>query len=472
MLPACPGGALANAAALVAGKVPVNLNFTAGESSRNSAARQCDIRVVVTSRSFLEKAGLETPHGAVYLEDLAATVSLPEKLAAALAVLLLPVRIIERLLRGRQGTTSSDTHSPATIIFSSGSTGEPKGVTLSHHAILSNVEGLEQVLRFDRRDRLLAALPFFHSLGFTGTIWLPLLVGGAAIYHSNPMDGRTIGRLVQRHGATVLLATPTFCRTYIRTCTREQFASLRLVMVGAEKLREATATAFRERFGLDLLEGYGCTEMAPVIAVNVPDVRQRRVRQVGAKRGTVGHPLPHVAARIVHPSTGDALPAGREGLILVRGPNVMLGYWGRPELTREVFRDGWYVTGDIGRLDADGFLTITDRLSRFAKIAGEMIPLGRVEEAVARALGQGDCAAAAVSDERRGERLVVLYVRDDLSPRDLRRRLEQSRLPPLWLPRQADLIPVEAIPTLGTGKVNLRRVRALALELTRGLAAS
>lgn len=467
MLPASPGGALANAAALLAGKVPVNLNFTSGEASWTSAMKQCGICRVVTSRLFLEKAGLEAPRGAVFLEDLAGGIGAVEKALAA-AALILPVRTIERMCRKVKAGEPATTHSPATIVFSSGSTGEPKGVSLSHHAILSNLEGIGQVLRIGRQDRILASLPLFHSLGFTGTVWLPLVRGFAAIYHPNPMDGRTIGRLVRRHRATVLIATPTFCRAYTRTCTRKQLSSLRRVIVGAEKLHESTAAAFRERFGLELLEGYGCTELAPVVAVNVPDVRQAGLRQVGTKPGTVGHPLPDVTVRIVDPETGRTLPPGEEGLVLVKGPNVMLGYWGRPEETRAAFRDGWYVTGDMGRLDSDGFLTITDRLSRFGKIGGEMVPLGRVEEAVSKAIGEGDCAAAAVPDTRKGERLVVLYAGTELPPRTLWRRLRSSGLPKLWLPRRESLVPVEAIPTLGTGKVDLRRVRALALEHARG----
>jgi acyl-[acyl-carrier-protein]-phospholipid O-acyltransferase/long-chain-fatty-acid--[acyl-carrier-protein] ligase len=471
MLPASPGGALANVAALLAGKVPVNLNFTAGETSWRSAMEQCGIRSVVTSRRFLEKAGVGAPPGAVYLEDLAEGVGGAEKIVASAAALLLPAGAVERLCRADRAAAEPDTHSPATIVFSSGSTGEPKGVVLSHHAILSNVEGIGQVLGVGRDDRILASLPFFHSLGFTGTIWLPLLRGFAAVYHPNPVEGRVIGRLVQRHHATILLATPTFCRTYVRSCSREQLSSLRRVVVGAEKLHEATARSFRERFGLDLLEGYGCTETAPVVAVNVPDVGRPGHRQTGTKAGSVGHPLPDVSVRIVDPESGAALPAGEDGLVLVKGPNLMLGYWGRPELTREAFRDGWYVTGDLGRLDEDGFLTITDRLSRFGKIAGEMVPLGRVEEAVAELLGGGECAAAAVPDRKKGERLVVLYTSAELSPRKLWRRLRGSALPKLWVPQRESLVPVKAIPTLGTGKVDLRAVRDLALELTRSEAA-
>jgi acyl-[acyl-carrier-protein]-phospholipid O-acyltransferase/long-chain-fatty-acid--[acyl-carrier-protein] ligase len=469
MLPASPGGALANAAALLAGKVPVNLNFTAGQDSWRSAMEQCGIRRVVTSRRFLEKAGLETPRGAVLLEDLAAGIGRGEKALLAAAALLLPLRSLERIGRPGARAASVTSDSPATVLFSSGSTGEPKGVILSHHAILSNLEGIGQVLGIGRRDdRILAALPFFHSLGFTGTIWLPLVRGFAAVYHPNPMDGRTIGRLIERHRATVLIATPTFCRAYTRSCTRDQLSSLRRVIVGAEKLHESTARAFRERFGLELLEGYGCTETAPVVAVNVPDVRQAGVRQTGTKPGTVGHPLPEVSVRIVDSDTGRSLPTGEDGLVLVKGPNLMSGYWGRPEQTRAAFRDGWYVTGDIGRLDGDGFLTITDRLSRFGKIAGEMVPLGRVEEAVAEALGEGECAAAAVPDARRGERLVVLYTGTELSPRKLWKRLKSCALPKLWIPQAESLVAVETIPTLGTGKVDLRRVRALALEHARG----
>jgi acyl-[acyl-carrier-protein]-phospholipid O-acyltransferase/long-chain-fatty-acid--[acyl-carrier-protein] ligase len=308
-------------------------------------------------------------------------------------------------------------------------------------------------------------LPFFHSFGFTVTIWFPLLSGFGVVYHPNPTDARAIGELVQKYKATLLLTTPTFCGTYTRKCSAEEFASLRYVLVGAEKLRQPVADAFREKFGVELLEGYGCTEMSPVVAVNVPDFNSGKDTQTGTKAGTVGHPLPGVAACIVDPVTFAPLPPNTEGLLLVKGSNRMLGYLNQPDRTADVFRDGWYITGDIALLDDEGFLRITDRLSRFSKIGGEMVPHLRVEEAILKVLGDAQCVVTGIPDDSRGERLVVLYVHATLTPAELYVQISETEMPRLWLPKRENLYPVDALPQLGTGKLDLRGVRNRAQEL-------
>jgi acyl-[acyl-carrier-protein]-phospholipid O-acyltransferase/long-chain-fatty-acid--[acyl-carrier-protein] ligase len=262
----------------------------------------------------------------------------------------------------------------------------------------------------------------------------------------------------------MLIATPTFCQSYVRRCTKEQFAHLKYAIVGAEKLRAPLATAFREKFGIDLLEGYGCTEMSPVVAVNRPNVAHDREQQIGMKPGSVGHPIPGVAAKVVDQITGEGPLVGREGLLLVRGANMMKGYLGEPERTAEVIRDGWYVTGDIAKIDEDGFVYITDRLSRFSKIGGEMVPHIKVEEAINGILGDSASVVTAVPDVSRGERLVAFYSKPDVAAETVWERLCQSELPKLWIPKRECLLPIDAIPTLGTGKVDLRRVKALANE--------
>ncbi|MGH7768222.1 MAG: AMP-binding protein, partial [Candidatus Binatia bacterium] len=313
--------------------------------------------------------------------------------------------------------------------------------------------------------RMMGVLPFFHSFGFSGTLWFPLIAGFGAVYHPNPLDAKTIGELVAKYKATILISTPTFYAAYLKRCSPEQFASLRFAVAGAEKVREPLAREFKEKYGLDLLEGYGCTEMAPVISVNIPDVDHGSEHQTGLKRGTVGHPIPGVAARVVDPDTGETLPAGREGLLLVKGPNRMLGYLGDPEKTREVFRDGWYVTGDIATIDEEGFIRITDRLSRFSKIGGEMVPHIKLEEAVNRILGDQSCVVVSAPDEQKGERLVVLYIRKEIAPEELWSRLNQTDLPKLWIPRRDSFFLVEEIPLLGTGKVDLNQAKKMAVEM-------
>jgi acyl-[acyl-carrier-protein]-phospholipid O-acyltransferase/long-chain-fatty-acid--[acyl-carrier-protein] ligase len=314
-------------------------------------------------------------------------------------------------------------------------------------------------------------LPFFHTFGCTATLWFPLVQGLTAVYHPNPMDGRAVGRLVQRYRIDLLLATPTFCRAYERSCSPEQLSSLRYVLVGAERLPETTARLFRERFGKELLEGYGCTEMAPVVSVNVPDLASGAGLQRGHRPGTVGQPLPGVSVRVVDRESGAPLPPGCEGLLLVRGPNRMLGYWKRPEETAQALCQGWYLTGDVGAVDEDGFVRITDRASRFSKVAGEMVPHGRIEEAVGRLIGGAPCAVISLPEARKGERLVVVYARQEISPERLREDLARAGLPRLWLPRRESLFPVASIPTLASGKADLRKIRALALALTADSAA-
>jgi acyl-[acyl-carrier-protein]-phospholipid O-acyltransferase/long-chain-fatty-acid--[acyl-carrier-protein] ligase len=395
---------------------------------------------------------------------------LGERIGAFLSSFL-PVGLLESSLgRGKRPVELDDL---ATIIFSSGSTGEPKGVMLSHYNIGSNIQQLEQVLGLTHQDRVLGVLPFFHSFGFTGTLCLPAVVGVGAVYHSNPLDAKTIGPLVKKHKLTFLLATPTFLQLYMRGCGAEDFGSLRLVMTGAEKLPERLATAFEEKFGIRPLEGYGCTECGPGVAVNTDDFRSAGFMQVGGKRGKIGHPLPGVSVHIVDPQNGTPLPLGQAGLMLVRGPNIMQGYLGRPEKTAEVLKDGWYVTGDIAALDEDGFLQITDRLSRFSKIGGEMVPHIRVEEQLHELAGvtEQTFAVAGVPDEKKGERLVVLHKLADGTLQATLEKLAQSDLPNLWKPRPDQFFHVEALPYLGTGKIDLRKVKEMAVAFAAGTTA-
>jgi acyl-[acyl-carrier-protein]-phospholipid O-acyltransferase/long-chain-fatty-acid--[acyl-carrier-protein] ligase len=464
LLPASVGGALANIAVLMAGKVPVNLNFTAGTESTTQALRQCGIRTILTSRLFLIKAKLEPMDGMIFIEDAVSRVRMPEKIIASFLAFVLP----SRLLLAVYGAGDPKADSLATVIFSSGSTGAPKGVMLSHHNVLSNIEAFAQLFWVTRKDRMMGVLPFFHSFGFTGTLWFPLLSGFGVAYHPNPLDAKTIGEMVAKYKATILISTPTFYAAYLRRIPPEQFSSLRYAIVGAEKLREPLAKDFKEKYGRDLLEGYGCTETAPVVSVNIPDVEEASEHQTGLKPGTVGHPIPGVAVKVVDTETGAPLSSGEEGLLLVKGPNRMLGYLGQPELTKKVFRDGWYVTGDIASIDDDGFIKITDRLSRFSKIGGEMVPHIKVEEAINRILGDQSSVVMAAPDEQKGERLVVLYTNKQIAPEELWAKLNQSDLPKLWIPKRDGFFLVDEIPLLGSGKVDLKRAKAIALERSAG----
>jgi acyl-[acyl-carrier-protein]-phospholipid O-acyltransferase/long-chain-fatty-acid--[acyl-carrier-protein] ligase len=467
LLPPSVAGALVNVATLLAGRTSVNLNYTVGRAGLESAVKQTGLRTIVSSRQFIEKAKLELPDGVtwLWLEDLAPTITTGQKAIALLLALAAPIRVIERACGQVRPTTMDDL---ATIIYSSGSTGEPKGVMLSHFSIDSNIEATSQVLHMSRNDKALGILPFFHSFGYL-IFWFCTRNGVGMIFHPSPLDGGVIGELIQTYRVTLLVATPTFLQLYQRRCTPEQFSTLRVVLTGAEKLQPRLAQAFEDKFGIKPVEGYGVTECAPVIAVNCPDFRASGFYQSASRRGTVGQPLPGVSVRIVDPDSSEVLPPGKPGMLWVKGPNVMSGYLGREDLTAKVLRDGWYITGDIATLDEDGFLTITDRLSRFSKIGGEMVPHGRVEEALQEAAGAETqvFAVTAVPDEKKGERLAVLHTLPEERIPAVLEKVAASGLPNLFIPHRHSFIKVEMLPVLGTGKLDLRSLKRIALECLR-----
>jgi acyl-[acyl-carrier-protein]-phospholipid O-acyltransferase/long-chain-fatty-acid--[acyl-carrier-protein] ligase len=464
LLPPSVPGALVNVAAPLCGKTTVNLNYTVGKSGLEAAVRLAGIRTIVSSHTFIEKAKLELPDGptTVWLEDVANTIGPGKKLLAACLALCAPARLIEMACGQRTPTTVDDL---ATIIFSSGSTGEPKGVMLSHFSVDANAQGATQVLHLYEKERVLGILPFFHSFGYL-VFWFVMFNNAGIVFHPSPLDAVAIGELVRRYRISFLVTTPTFLQLYARRCTPEQFSSLRVIVTGAEKLPARLAQAFEDQFGIGPIEGYGVTECAPVIAVNCPDFRAAGYYQPAARRGTVGQPLPGVSVKIVDPDSFVSLPPGTPGMLLVKGPNVMSGYLGREDLTASVMRDGWYVTGDIAVLDDDGFLTITDRLSRFSKIGGEMVPHGKVEEALQHASGSDMqvFAVTGIPDERKGEQLAVIHTLDESRIPDILARLPHDGLPNLFIPSRANFVKVDALPVLGTGKMDLRSLKRIALE--------
>jgi acyl-[acyl-carrier-protein]-phospholipid O-acyltransferase/long-chain-fatty-acid--[acyl-carrier-protein] ligase len=384
----------------------------------------------------------------VFVEDFLTAIPLTTKLRTALAVKLLPAAILARTYATDPGPDDL-----ATVIFSSGSTGVPKGVMLTHRNILSNIDSAMQVFRLTDHDVMIGVLPFFHAFGFTATLWLPLVNGFGVAYHPNPTDAKTIGDIAAKYRGTIIISTPTFYASYVRKIQPEQFVHMRYAVVGAEKLRPPIAAAFRDRFGLDLIEGYGCTEMSPVVAVNMPEPRP----------GSVGRPLPGVSARVVDPVSAEGPLIGEEGMLLVSGPNRMLGYLDDPGLTASVFNGEWYATGDIATIDGDGFIRITDRLSRFSKIAGEMVPHMKVEEEIQALLEEGHTATVvSVPDESRGERLIAFYSDPGLTPAALWEKLTATSLPRLWIPKREDLRPLASIPTLGSGKLDIQSLKKMA----------
>jgi acyl-[acyl-carrier-protein]-phospholipid O-acyltransferase/long-chain-fatty-acid--[acyl-carrier-protein] ligase len=462
-LPPTLGGAIANIAVQFLGKVTVNLNYTSSEDVVQSAMRQCEIKHVLTSKLFLHKVKLDPGPGVefVYLEEFRKQVTQWLRYKTAASVLLLPGWLQERVC----GLAKHRIDSLATVIFSSGTTGDPKGVMLSHDNLAANIESMIQATHIRPADRLLGVLPFFHSFGHTVTLWGPFQLGASACYHVDPRQAKEIGELCKKYACTIFLTTPTFLRFCLRRCEADDFKTLRILMCGAEKLSQTFAQEFEERFGVLPLEGYGCTELSPAAAANVPDWEEKGRKQIGNRPGTIGQPLPGIAGMIVDPDTFGELPVGQEGLLLIYGATVMMGYLGKPDKTKEVIRDGWYVTGDIAKFDEDGFITITDRLSRFSKIGGEMVPHQKIEDVLHEIIGTHErhFVVIGVPDPSKGERLLVFHLPlIGISTHELWQKLNSRGLPNLWVPRERDFSVLPELPVLGSGKVDLKGLKELA----------
>ncbi len=461
LLPPSVGAVVVNAALTIDRRVVVNLNYTVTSDVLNACIAQCKIRHVLTSRRMLERSPLKLEAELVFVEDLKQRMTLVDKIAAA-AAWVLPAAILERLL----GLTAVRPDDVAAVMFTSGSTGVPKGVMLTHGNIGSNLKAVEKLMHFTRSDVLLGVLPLFHSFGYTAALWTVLAFDPLGVYHYTPLEPRQIGALCRKYRGTILIAPPTFLRSYLRRCEPDDLRSLEVVFAGAEKLPPELAAAFEERFGVLPVEGYGTTELSPVVSGNQPPLRDPSPDRSGNRIGTIGRPLDGINVKVIDLGTGDDLPRGHQGMLLVRGPNVMKGYLNRPDLTAEVMRGDWYVTGDVASIDSDGFITITGRTSRFSKIGGEMVPHMGVETALRKALGDDDhetqLAVTAVHDDRRGERIVVLHTGLQLPPTDICRAMIAGGLPPLWVPSPDSFRQVAAIPLLGTGKLDLARLREVA----------
>ena len=475
LLPPSVGGAVINAAITLSGRTAVNLNYTLSEEVVNYCIRESGLKHVLASRKFLEKRPMDLDVEVVCVEDLVPRAGWFLKVVSWLKANICPAWCLEQSL----GLSDVKPDDLLTIIFTSGSTGEPKGAMLSHRNVSSNVAAVNQLFNLTADDTILGVLPFFHSFGYTGLLWLPLALEPTCVYHFNPLDGRMVGKLCEQHGVTMMLATPTFLRTYLKRCKPEQLKKLDLVVVGAEKMPIDLAKAFKDKFAVMPTEGFGTTELSPVVAANVPDHRAQASDGQGTRLGTVGKPLPGVRAKVVDPDSGEELGNNADGLLQIKGPNVMLGYLNQQEKTEEVIRDGWYDTGDIAQIDEDGFISITGRLSRFSKIGGEMVPHIKVEEHLAAIAESGEhsdeddevtirLAVTSVPDVRKGERLIVLYTSLGMTVEEIVKKLGATELPKIWLPSADSYLKVDGIPLLGTGKLDLKAIQQMALESSGG----
>ena len=469
LLPSSGGGAIASMAILLLGKTIVNFNFTAGKKALQSAAKQAEVKHIYTSRKFLDKMqerGIDLESffpdsKLLMLEDIKEEISTLSRIGTLLKSIILPANIIQNSYFKK--VSMNDT---AAILFSSGSEGSPKGVELSHSNIAANAKQAAIELEAADTDVIMSTLPTFHAFGFAITTLMPLSEGIPIVCHADPKDVTTIASGIQKYSGTILVGTPTFLRMYSinKKVKPESMQSLRLVVAGAEKLRSEVRDGFESKFNMPVYEGYGTTETSPGASVNLPDINTPH--KLRNRPGTVGKAFSGTEFRIVDPDSLEPIPTGEDGLILIGGPQIMKGYLKMPEKTAEVIEliDGfrWYRTGDKGHLDEDGFLTIVDRYSRFAKIGGEMISLTTVEEEILDVLNTKDLeiAATCLPDQRKGEKIVLLAT-NNLDESHFKKLLSDAKVNPLYHPAQVIL--VDEIPKLGSGKTDFGATKKIAL---------
>ena len=471
VLPPGKAGFIANLAVLFAGKTPVNLNFTASHDAIKSTVRQSGVDRFITADPFVRKvSGFPWPPNRELILVERELPALKKQIVKwSVLTKILPPRVIGwRLgLHRRKGDDE------ALLLFTSGSSGEPKGVPLTHRNVLSNVCQFATRLEVPFGSSILGSLPLFHSFGCTVTLWFPVLEGLNLVTYPNPVDTKRNSELIALHQINILLATPTFLRGYMKRIDPAQLASLKLVVTGAEKLPRSLAKAFEEKFRILPQEGYGLTETSPATNVNLPDPHPEpgAVMIPSARGGSVGQMLQGIALRLTDPATDKVVPLNRQGIIWFKGPNVFTGYLGNPKLTEAVLKEGWFRTGDVGRMDDDGFLYIEGRISRFSKIAGEMVPHETVEAAVNKVLGldseaERKVAVVGVPDEQKGEAIVLLSTIAGPAVEqeciDLRYRLLDEGLPSLWCPRQIMFVP--EIPVLASGKLDIKACEEFAKQ--------
>ena len=465
ILPASKGSMVANLAVTLANKVPVDLNFTIGRAANESCRKRANLRVAISATQFMERLkDFPWPERVLKLDELMPRMK-RQIIFWWIMSLLVPAGLLLRLLK----IPKEGGHREAVLLFTSGSTGEPKGAVMSHRNVVGNVSQFRQLLDAMKEDAILASLPFFHTFGSTVTLWYPLIEGVRIVTYPNPLEAAKNAALIERYKLTLLLATPTFLRGYLRKVEPDKLRSLRLVITGAEKLPLDLAKNFEERFKQKVFEGYGLTETSPVVSVNLPEPHSTKPGEQGqpsSRSGSVGKMAPGIAAEIREPETDRKLSLHETGMLWLRGVNIFEGYLHDPEHTVDVLQNGWLKTGDLGRFDEDGFLYIEGRLSRFSKIGGEMVPHEAIESKIVDLLGlagrdERPIAIMGVQDEAKGEALVLLSAVDvDLA--ELRSKLHDAGVPNLWIPKQ--LQRVESIPVLASGKRDLKKCKELAQQ--------
>ncbi len=440
MLPNSAGSVLSIMATLMSGRIPVMINYSTGAAMNcEYAQKKCDFRMIITSRALCEKISCRRVEGMIYLEDLMESVSAFDKIRTSLKTEWPADRILNSIHKGMENDT-------LLILFTSGSEKEPKGVQLTHRNIRTNYESLMEAYSFSSEDIFLANLPYFHIFGQTANLWVPLLEGMTIVTYANPLDFSTICDISREEKVTLMAGTPTFFWGYLRNSKAGDFESVRIMLSGADKCPEALREGYLKKHDKVLFEAYGATETSPGITVNTPEYN---------RPGSVGRPLKGVLVRVEHYETGDECRVGEIGKILVKGDNVMKGYFDDFEQTSLSIRHGWYDTGDMGYMDEDGYLWHVGRLKRFLKIGGEMVSLIRVEDVLEKLLPPDtECCVVEVPDALRGAKIVAA-VTQPVDEKVILKKMSES-LPKIALPSWFIVLP--EMPKTGSGKIDFRAI--------------
>lgn len=465
VLPPGFAGQMTNLAVSLAGKTPVNLNFTMGEQALSSCLKQAGIQTVISAEGMKDKAPhFPWPENFWDIKEIIQNISKPKVFLFIGMIHTLPWSLIRPFV----GTPTKGGDEEAGLLFSSGSTGDPKGVILTHRNILCNAVQIAECGILPDDEVLLASLPLFHSFGFTVTVWFPFIFNLKIVTVPSPLEVKKIADVIHKFKISYMVGTPTFLRPYLKKIEAEKLSSLKGVIAGAEKTPAGFAQMWEEKFSSKYLEGYGLTETSPVISVNVPNPPTPKTgtaqEQVSQRNGSTGRMVPGISARIRDMDSAELLPLDKVGILEVKGGNVFNGYLNDRERTLACLKDGWFSTGDLARFDNDGFLYIEGRLSRFSKIAGEMVPHGKVEQEIIQAYGLADSefhhfAIGSRPDPQKGEILVLLST-EEIDRKDLQAKLSERGLANLWIPKV--IVPVDEIPCLPTGKLDLKACNALA----------
>jgi acyl-[acyl-carrier-protein]-phospholipid O-acyltransferase/long-chain-fatty-acid--[acyl-carrier-protein] ligase len=440
MIPNSAGAMLTILGTLMAGKTPVMINYSTGaEENCKYAQDKCGFKTIVTSKALCEKIKCPEVPGMIYIEDIMASLGFADKIGAALKSKLSANMILNSIHKGEPDDN-------VVILFTSGSEKDPKAVQLTHKNIGSNLADVFVVFQLTDTDIMLANLPLFHVFGHSTNFWLPLLRGIPAVTYANPLEYETIVKIIEEEGITLMLGTPVFFMGYLRRSEPGQLKSVRIAVAGADKTPDWLRDGYMEKHNITLYEGYGCTETSPVVSLNMGE---------NNKPGSIGLPLPNVKVKIAHIDSGETLPAGQEGKILVKGDLVMKGYFDDIEETSFRIHDGWYDTGDMGMIDEDGYLWHRGRLKRFVKIGGEMVSLVKVESVLTDLLPDDvDCCVVEVPDSLKGAKIIAA-VTQEINKKEMLKKLNEQ-LPPLSIPK--DFMVIEELPKMGSGKVDFRSV--------------